>query len=134
MSTLFLQVGLSTFGDVLTILLQPILSRCCVFNPVCCLNSSIHLLLGQPAPRLPSPIPNITSLSSPSLRTICPKKDNFCCRTFQSSPIPPPISSLTDAFVLFAVHGMRSILLQHHISKAFILFLCALFSVQVSHP
>ena len=48
------------------------------------------------------------------------------------SRLDTPISSSILALVLLIVHGMRSMRLQHHISKAAILLRSALFRVQVS--
>ncbi len=44
------------------------------------------------------------------------------------------ISSITDLFVLLAVHGIRNNLLQHHYSKLSILLLSAYLIVQDSQP
>ena len=48
------------------------------------------------------------------------------------SHLDTPISSSILALVLLLVHGMQSMCLQHHISKAAILLRSALFRVQVS--
>ena len=48
------------------------------------------------------------------------------------SRLDTPISSSILALVRLSVHGMRSMCLQHYISKAAILLRSALFRVQVS--
>ena len=99
--------------------------------------SSIHLLLGRPLPRLPSPHASIISFSSPSARITCPKYVTFCLAALclnVISPLKCPISSSICSFVLFSVQGTLNILLQIHISHASIFFSSALVFVHASHP
>ena len=68
-----------------------------------------------------------------SVRMICSKYDSCCFFISASNGLEALISSITDLFVLLAVHGIRSSLLQHHNSKLSIL-LSAFLIVQDSLP
>ena len=99
--------------------------------------SSIHLFLGRPLPRFPSPHASIISFSMPSARITWPKYVTFCLVALclnDISPLKCPISSSICSFVLFSVQDTLSILLQIHISHASIFFSSALVFVHASHP
>ena len=96
---------------------------------------SNHLILCRPLLLLPSIFPSIRVCSSKSV--ICirwPKYWNF------SFSISPPnvysglISFRMDWVGLLAVQGTLRSLLQHHSSKASVLWCSAFFIVQISHP
>src|SRR6218665_1808705 len=98
--------------------------------------SSIHLLLGRPLLRLPSPHASIIRFSNPSDRITCPKNARFlliavCCN-FSSSSIP--ISMRTLSLVFFSVHDILCIFLHIHISHALIFFSIFFVIVHVSQP
>jgi len=63
-----------------------------------------------------------------------PKYDSFYFLILFCSGMTGPISSRTDALLRNAVHGIRSILLQHHSSKASILLVSFFFMVRDSLP
>ena len=65
---------------------------------------------------------------------MCQKYDSCCFFIRASSVLVALISSITDLFVLLAVHGILSSLLQHHNSKLSILLLSAFLIVQDSQP
>ena len=99
---------------------------------VTALMSSSQRARGLPLFLVLPPIPNIIDFSKLwSLRMLCPKYDSCC---FFKSGFVASISSITDLFVLLAVHGIRSSLLQHHNSKLSILLLSACLIVQDSQP
>ena len=82
---------------------------------------------------LPSIFPSIRVLSSES--ALCIWWPNYW--SFSISPsneYSGLISFRIDWFDLLAVHGTLKSLLQHHISKASILWHSAFFMVQLSHP
>ena len=91
-------------------------------------------------PRLPlillcSIIPRIRVFSSESvLRIRWPKYWSFSFSISPSNEYSGVISFSTDWFDLLAVQGTLKSLLQHHSSKTSILWLSALFMVQLSHP
>ena len=96
---------------------------------------SNHLILCHPFLLLPSIFPSIMVFSSESLLHIrWPKYWSF------SFSISPPnecsglISFRMDWLDLLAVQGTLKSLLQHHSSKASILWCSAFFMVQLSHP
>ena len=96
---------------------------------------SNHLILCHPLLLLPSVFPRIRVFSNESaLHIRWPKYWNF------SFSISPPneysglISFRMDWLDLLAVQGTLKILLQHHSSKALILWCSAFFIVQFSHP
>ena len=84
----------------------------------------------------PSPIPpSIRVFSNKS--TLCmrwPKYWSFSFSIIPSKEIPGLISFRMDWLDLRAVQGTLKSLLQHHSSKAPILWLSAFFTVQLSHP
>ena len=96
---------------------------------------SNHLILCRPLLLLPSNFPSIRDFSGESpLHIRWPKYWNF------SFNISPPnehsglISFRMDWLDLLAVQGTLKSLLQHHSSKALILWCSAFFTVQLSHP
>ena len=96
---------------------------------------SNHLIVYCPLLLLPSIFPSIRVFSSES--ALCIRWPT--CRSFSFSISPSNqysglISFRTDWFDLLAVHGSLKSLLQHHSSKASILWLSAFFMVQLSHP
>ena len=83
---------------------------------------------------LPSIFPSISVLSSESARCIWwPNYWNFSFSIIPSNEYSGLISFRIDWFDLLAVHGTLKSLLQHHISKASILWHSAFFMVQLSH-
>ena len=93
--------------------------------------SSNHFILCHPLLLLPSIFPSIRVLSKESV---------LCIRWPKYWSISPSneysglISFKIDWFDLFAVQGTLKSLLQHHSSKASILWCSAFFIVQLSHP
>ena len=93
------------------------------------LNLCGHLLL------LPSIFPRIRVFSNElALRIRWPKYYNFSFSISSSNEYSGLISFRMDWFDLLAVQGPLKILLQHHSSKASILWCSAFFMVQISHP
>ena len=97
---------------------------------------SNHLILYHPLPILPSILSSISVISNEWVLHIrWPKYWSF-----SFSDISPfndysgLISFRIDWFDLFAVQGTLKSLLQHHSSKAWILWRSAFFIVQLSHP
>src|SRR5574339_656220 len=96
---------------------------------------SSHLILCRPLLLLPPIPPSIRVFSSEStLRMRWPKYWRFSFSIIPSKEIPGLISFRMDWLDLLAVQGTLKSLLQHHRSKASILWHSALFTVQVSHP
>ena len=96
---------------------------------------SNHLVFCRPLLLPPSIFPSIRVFSNESvLRIRWPK---YCSFNFNISPSdehPGLISFRMDWLDLLAVQGTRKSLLQHHSSKASILWCSAFFIVQLSHP
>ena len=95
---------------------------------------SNHLILCHPLP-LPSIFPRIRVFSSESVLHIRWLK--YLSFSFNISPLdeyPGLISFRIDWLDLLAVQGTLKSLLQHHSSKASILWHLAFFIVQLSHP
>merc|ERR1719295_566067 len=89
-----------------------------------------HLLLLLP----PIP-PSIRVFSNGlTLHMRWPKYWSFSFSIIPSKELPGLISFRMDWLDLLAVQGTLKSLLQHHISKASILWLSAFFTVQLSHP
>ena len=65
---------------------------------------------------------------------LCPKYDRGCIFINASSGLVALISSITDLYVLLAVHVIRSSFLQHHKSNMSILLLAAFLFVHDSQP
>ena len=97
---------------------------------------SSHLILCCPLLLLPPIPPSITVFSNEStLHMRCPKKYwSFSFNISPSNEHPGLISFRMDWLDLLAVQGCLKGLLQHHSSKASILWCSALFIVQLSHP
>jgi len=96
---------------------------------------SNHLILCHPLLLLPSIFPNIRVFSNESaLRIRWPKYQNFSFNISPSNEHPGLISFRMDWLDLLAVQGTLKSLLQHHSSKASILWHSAFFIVQLSNP
>ena len=96
---------------------------------------SNHLILCRPLLLLPSIFPSIRVFSNQSaLRIRWPKYWSFSFSISLSNEYSGPISFRMDWFDLLAVQGTLKSLLQHHSSKASILWRSAFFIVQLSHP
>ena len=96
---------------------------------------SSHLILWRPLLLLP-PIPlSIRVFSNEStLHMRWPKYWSFSFSIIASKEIPGLISFRMDWLDLLTVQGTLKSLLQHHSSKASILWRSAFFTVQLSHP
>ena len=96
---------------------------------------SNHLILCHPLLLLPSIFPSIRVFSNESvLRIRWPKYWSFSFSISPSNEHPGLISFRKDWLDLLAVQGTLKSLLQHHSSKASILWCSAFFTVQISHP
>ena len=94
-----------------------------------------HLILCHPLLLLPPIPPSIRVFSNESnLRMRWPKYWSFSFSLIPSKEISGLISFRMDWLDLLAVQGTLKSLLQHHSSKASILWLSAFFTVQLSHP
>ena len=96
---------------------------------------SSHLILCHPLLLLPQIPPSIRVFSNES--TLCmrwPKYWSFSFSISPSSDHPGLISFRMDWLDLLAVQGTLKSLLQHHSSKASILWRSVFFIVQLSHP
>ena len=96
---------------------------------------SNHLILCHPLLLLPSIFPNIRVFSKESVLSIrWPTYWRFSFSISSSSEYSGLISFRMDWLDLLAVQGTLKSLLQHHSSRASILWLSAFFIVQLSHP
>ena len=96
---------------------------------------SSHLILGCPLLLLPPIPPSIRVSSNEStLRMRWPKYWSFSFSIIPSKEIPGLISFRMDWVDLLVVQGTLKSLLQHHSSKASILWHSAFFTVHLSHP
>ena len=96
---------------------------------------SNHLILCRPLLLLPSIFPSIRVFSNESARHIrWPKYWSFSFNISPTNEHPGLISFTMDWFYLLAVQGTLKSLLQHHSSKASIIWCSAFFIVQLSHP
>ena len=94
-----------------------------------------HLILCQPLLLLPSIFPSIRVFSNESALCIrWPKYWSFSFSISLSNEHPGLISFRMDWLDLLAVQRTLKSLLQHHSSKASILWHSAFFTVQLSHP
>ena len=96
---------------------------------------SSHLVLCRPLLLLPPIPPSIRVFSNES--TLCMRWPKYCSFSFNISPSnehPGLISFRMDWLDLLEVQGTLKSLLQHHSSKASILWCSAFFTVQLSHP
>ena len=95
---------------------------------------SNYLILCRPLLLLPSIFPSIRVFSSESVLCIrWPKYWSFSFSVSPSNEHPGLISFRIDWLDLLAVQGTHKSLLQHHSSKASILWRSAFFIVQFSH-
>ena len=96
---------------------------------------SNHLILCHPLLLLPSVFPSLRVFSSESvLRIRWPKYWSFSFSISPSNEYSRLISFRMDWWDLVAAQGTLKSLLQHHNSKASILWCSAYFMVQLSHP
>ena len=96
---------------------------------------SNHLILCRPLLLLPSVFPSIRVFSKESVLGIrWPKYWSFSFSISPSNEYSGLISFRMDWLDLLAVQGTLKSLLQHHSSKASILWCSAFFIVQLSHP
>ena len=96
---------------------------------------SNHLILCHPLLLPPSIFPSIRVFSNESVLCIrWPKYWSFSYSISPSYEYSGPISFRMDWLDLLAVQGTLKSLLQHHSSKASILWHSAFFIVQLSHP
>ena len=96
---------------------------------------SNHLILCHPLLLAPSIFPSIRVFSNESvLRIRWPKYWSFSFSIIPSNEYSGLISFRIDWLDLLAVQGSLKSLLQHHSSKASILWHSAFFIVQLSHP
>ena len=96
---------------------------------------SNHLILCRPLLLLPSIFPSIRVFSKESALCIrWPKYWDFSFKISPSNGHPGLISFRMEWLDLLAVQGTLKSLLQHHSSKASILWHSAFFIVQFSHP
>ena len=97
--------------------------------------SSNHLILCHPLLLLPSIFPSIRVFSNElALHVRWTKYWSFSFNISPSNEHPGLISFRMDWLDLLAVQGTLKSLLQHHTSKAPILWCSAFFLVQFSHP
>ena len=96
---------------------------------------SNHLILCHPLLLWPSILPSIRAFSNESVLHIrWPKYWSFSFNISPSNEYSGLISFRMHWFDLLAVQGTLKSLLQHHSSKASVLWHSAFFIVQVSHP
>ena len=96
---------------------------------------SNHLILCLPLHLLPSILPSIRVFSNePVLHIRWPKYWSFIVSISPSNEYSGLISFRIDWLDLLVVQGTLKSLLQHHSSKASILWYSAFFMVQLSHP
>ena len=96
---------------------------------------SNHLIRCHPLLHLPSIFPSIRVFSNEL--AVCIRWPKYWSLSFSSSPsneCSGLISFRIDWFDLLAVQGTLKSLLQHHSSKASVLWRSAFFMVQLSHP
>ena len=95
---------------------------------------SNHLFLCYPLLLLPPIFPNIRVFSNEPALHIRPKYWSFSFSISPSNEYSGLIFLRIDWFDLLAVQGTLKTLLQHHSSKASVLWCSAFFMVHVSHP
>ena len=96
---------------------------------------SYHLTRCHPLLLLPSIFPRNRTFSNESVLCIrWPKYWSFSFSISPSNEYSGLISFRIDCVDLLAVQGILKSLLQHHSSKASILWLSAFFIIQLSHP
>ena len=100
-----------------------------------CVGDPTYLILCHPLLLLPSIFPSIRVFSNESVLHIrWPKYWSFTFNISPSNEHPGLISFRMDWLDLLAVQGILKSLLQHHSSKASILWHSTFFIVQFSHP
>ena len=96
---------------------------------------SNHLILCCPLLLLPSIFPSIRAFSNRSALSIrCPKYWSFSFSISPSNDYSRLISFKIQWFDILTVQGTLEHLLEHHSSKASILWYSAFYMVQLSHP
>ena len=90
--------------------------------------------LSSPSPPAPNPSQHQGLFNESTLCMRWPKYWSFSFSIIPSKEIPRLISFRMDWLDLLAVQGTLKSLLQHHSSKASILWCSAFFIVQLSHP
>ena len=90
--------------------------------------------LSSPSPPAPNPSQHQGLSNESTLHMRWPKYWSFSFSISPSKEIPGLISFRMDWLDLLAVQGTLKSLLQHHSSKASILWCSAFFTVQLSHP
>ena len=96
---------------------------------------SSHLILCHPLLLLPSVFPSIRYFCKETVLCIrWPKYWSFSCSISPSNEYSGLISFRIDWFDLLAVQGTLKSLLQHHSSKALILWHSTFFMIQFSQP
>ena len=95
---------------------------------------SNHLILCRPLLLLPSIFPSIMVFCNES--ALCVRWPNYWSFSFNISPSNehPGLTFRMDWLDLLAVQGTLKSFLQHHSSKASVLWHSAFFTVQLSHP
>ena len=105
------------------------------FMSIASVMPSNHLILCHPLLLLPLIFPSIRVFSNESVLHIrWPKYWSFSFNISPSNEHSGLISFRIQWFDLFAFQGTLKSLLQHHSSKASVLWHSALFMVQLSHP
>ena len=103
--------------------------------PIKSVMPSSHLILCRPRLLLPPIPPSIRVFSNEStLRMMWPKYWSFSFSISPSNEHPGLISFRMDWLDLLTAQGTLKSLLQHHSSKASVLWHSAFFTVQLSHP
>ena len=90
--------------------------------------------LSSPSPPAPNPSQHQSLYSESALRMRWPEYWSFSFSIIPFKEHPGLISFRMDWLDLLAVQGTLKSLLQHHSSKASILWCSAFFTVQLSHP
>ena len=90
--------------------------------------------LSSPSPPAPNPSSIKVFSNESTLHMRWPKYWSFSLSIIPSKEIPGLISLRMDWMDLLAVQGTLKSLLQHHSSKASVLWFSAFFMVQLSHP
>ena len=104
------------------------------FMPIESVTLSNHFILCHPLHLLPSVFPSIRLFPDESvLRIRGPKYWSFSFNISPSNEYSGPISFRNDWFDLLAVQGTLKCLLQHHSSKASVLWCSPFFIVEFSH-
>ena len=102
--------------------------------PIVLVMPSNHLIFCHPHPLLPSIFPSIRVFSNESVFRIRWPKWSFSLSISPSNKYIGLISFRMNCLDLLAVQGALKSLLQHHSSKASILWPSPFFIVQLSHP